>query len=48
MSIVLRGAKREKSFKLKWNIKENLTGREEGGKEGALLPPSSKDLCDAF
>jgi hypothetical protein len=42
MSIVLRGAKREKSFKLKWNI------REEGGKEGVLLPPSSKDLCDAF
>ena len=43
MGIVLKGTKREKSTKPKWNIRENRIGGKEGGREG--LPPSSNDLC---
>jgi hypothetical protein len=36
MDAVLRGTKREKSYKLNWNIRKNrIDGKEEGGKRGA-------------
>jgi hypothetical protein len=42
MGVVLRGTKREKSSKPKWNIRENYIGMEEGSTS------FSKDLRKAL
>jgi hypothetical protein len=47
MGVVLRGTKREKSSKPKWNIRENHTGGEEGGREEGSTS-FSKDLRKAL
>jgi hypothetical protein len=45
MDAVLRGTKREKSYKLNWNIRKNrIDGKEERGGP----PPSSNDLSHAL